>query len=124
MFTFFLCAAAVTMWIPREDTEHPFETMWDAHWGSSVAFTNRDYVYQLTGIILGRTRWAHIIVTRDSTNRMHVARCMRCGQLISAATEPGIVERTAANHHCEAKSKPASHKNPQESGPESSAGKP
>ena len=60
-------------------------------------------------------RWAHITVTLDSSKRLYLARCVRCGHLIAAGKDRTYVEGVAANHHCEMKSKPVPQKKQKES---------
>ena len=43
---------------------------------------------------------ANIHVGRDRTGRLHVARCLRCGELVAASTDLEAVERAAGRHAC------------------------
>ncbi len=49
------------------------------------------------------TSWAHISIGRDRSNRLHLARCLRCGQMIAAGKERKPVEDAATRHSCDHK---------------------
>jgi hypothetical protein len=65
-------------------------------------------VWELTGgdIIAAPTlflmsAWSHISIGRDRSNRLDVARCLRCGQMIAAGIDRKTVEIAANTHSCE-----------------------
>lgn len=49
---------------------------------------------------------AHITITRDHSDRLLVARCVRCGQLIGACKARKTLEVAIGNHHCAIRSGP------------------
>ena len=49
-------------------------------------------------------RWTHIAVGRDRSNRLSVARCLRCGHLVAASKDRRQIDSASANHHCEKRS--------------------
>lgn len=64
--------------------------------GSAIIFPQLDPIFWMNSR-------AHISIGRDRSNRLQVAQCLRCGQMIAAAKERRTVEAAAARHSCDPK---------------------